>query len=372
MTRLRAKVKAILVCFFYISTFYSQVKIGDNPTVIGTSSLLELQSSNKGLVLPRVANVSMISNPVTGMAVYDLSNNCLRIYTNGQWSDCLNPSAAYGLPGSNGTSQVLAYNCSGISKGTMTVGQSVSGVTQGITVTVASGGTYSISATANGVTFSGGGTWAAAGTYNVNLEASGTPTAAGTATFVLNTNPGCSFTRSISESFSNAVCSTSYGQFPVTVSINSQNITITKPGTNSIVNTVDQCGVSTSATKCPRIYYGQSAGYNFSSPIKNVQCYLSGVNGSQNNEGVTVTAFLNNAPVAVQLVPFAGCTEEYNATQDGLSGILKCNTDSGYDSAVVFNISSSGPYDKIVIARNSTETAGSIYLELLLCNAVLP
>jgi len=74
----------------------AQVKIGSNPTTIGNSSLLELESTNKALVIPRVTNTSAITNPVNGMVVYDLSSTCAKSYENGAWSDCLSgggPSA---------------------------------------------------------------------------------------------------------------------------------------------------------------------------------------------------------------------------------------------------------------------------------------
>lgn len=67
----------------------AQVKIGDNPTTIGSSSVLELESTNKAFVITRVANTAAITNPVNGMLVYDLSSNCVKFYENGVWSPCI-------------------------------------------------------------------------------------------------------------------------------------------------------------------------------------------------------------------------------------------------------------------------------------------
>jgi hypothetical protein len=350
----------------------AQVKIGDNPTVINESALLELESAGKALILPRVANTQAIATPANGMVVYDISEGCVKAYANGAWSGCMNGAAPGGGSSSNGTAEVLSYNCSGSAAGTLTAGEPVLNATQSVSVTVASPGTYSVSATANGVTFSGAGTWASAGTYTLLLSAWGTPVSAGVSTFTLNTVPSCSFTRVVGAAFSNAVCATSYGQFPATATVSGQSITITKPGTNTQVNSDSDCGITTSSNKAVRIYYGQSASFTFSQPLSNVQCYLSGVNGYQDNEGITASAYLNGVPVAVQLVSFAGCTEEFDTSLQGNSGVIKCNTDSTSDTAVIFNVSSAGPYNQLVIARNSTETSGSVYLELMLCNAVLP
>jgi len=75
----------------------AQVKIGDNPTTIGSSSVLELESTNKAFVITRVANTAAITSPVNGMLVYDLSSNCVKFYENGTWSNCI----------STGTSSVV-------------------------------------------------------------------------------------------------------------------------------------------------------------------------------------------------------------------------------------------------------------------------
>jgi len=55
----------LLVC--YASSTMSQVKIGDNPTTINSNSLLELESTNKGFLPPRVAlNDKSTVAPLTG------------------------------------------------------------------------------------------------------------------------------------------------------------------------------------------------------------------------------------------------------------------------------------------------------------------
>lgn len=60
----------------YAANAKAQLKIGNNPTVINADAILELQSTNKGLLLPRVAlssttSPSPLTNFVNGMLVYD-------------------------------------------------------------------------------------------------------------------------------------------------------------------------------------------------------------------------------------------------------------------------------------------------------------
>ena len=69
-----------LLFFFIISVGVSgQVKIGDNPTTIDPNSVLEIESINKGLLMPRISLLST-SNPspltvhIAGMTVYNTAN----------------------------------------------------------------------------------------------------------------------------------------------------------------------------------------------------------------------------------------------------------------------------------------------------------
>ena len=63
----------LLVCLCLIMRLhaFSQVKIGDNPTTINNSSLLELETTNKGFVLPRVSITSV--NSITPLSAGALS-----------------------------------------------------------------------------------------------------------------------------------------------------------------------------------------------------------------------------------------------------------------------------------------------------------
>src|SRR5690349_21040894 len=70
--------KRLLLLFVlcYAATTMSQVKIGDNPTTINSNSVLELESTNKGFLPPRIAlndksSIAPLTGTVTaGMLVY--------------------------------------------------------------------------------------------------------------------------------------------------------------------------------------------------------------------------------------------------------------------------------------------------------------
>ncbi|PJJ74511.1 endosialidase-like protein [Thermoflavifilum aggregans] len=66
-----------------------QLKLGSNPTVIDKTALLELESSNQGLLLPRISDTNAFHpNPIpNGMLIYYVgaSDSCLMIRKDGAW-----------------------------------------------------------------------------------------------------------------------------------------------------------------------------------------------------------------------------------------------------------------------------------------------
>ncbi len=105
-----------------------------------------------------------------------------------------------GIPhwgGCNSTTPVATISsitsCNTASTGSLYAGSSASGVTQTITLVVATVGTYNISTSANGVTFSASGTFTNTGSQNVVLLGNGTPNTTGPFYYTLNTTPSCTF-----------------------------------------------------------------------------------------------------------------------------------------------------------------------------------
>jgi hypothetical protein len=85
------KIKFILVITFliFINNRYinSQIKIGENPTKINKSSLLELESNKQGLLLPRMNTDEMLKmeNVPDGMIIYNTDSSSIVIRTQGIW-----------------------------------------------------------------------------------------------------------------------------------------------------------------------------------------------------------------------------------------------------------------------------------------------
>ena len=92
----------------------AQLKIGDNPTSIQKSSILELESSRQGLLLPRLTDTAAINalNPPDGMIIYLNADNSLRLRSNGSWKKIADMSAAssnWSLTGNSGTNPATNF-----------------------------------------------------------------------------------------------------------------------------------------------------------------------------------------------------------------------------------------------------------------------
>lgn len=81
-------------------------QVGINQASPAADALLELNSTNKSLLLTRVNNATDVANPVNGMLVYDITQKCVRAYENSAWSGCL--SASGGNGGNTGGSALLS------------------------------------------------------------------------------------------------------------------------------------------------------------------------------------------------------------------------------------------------------------------------
>jgi uncharacterized protein (TIGR02145 family) len=68
-------------------SIFAQIKIGDNPTNMNASSLLELEATNKGLLIPRLTTTQRdaISNPAVGLLLFNTTTNCFNFYKGSNW-----------------------------------------------------------------------------------------------------------------------------------------------------------------------------------------------------------------------------------------------------------------------------------------------
>ena len=82
---MKTKITLLILAFFYILQLKAQVKIGDNPTIIDSSAILELKSTNMGLLIPRLTQFqrNLITSPTTGLLIFQTDNTPGFYYYNG-------------------------------------------------------------------------------------------------------------------------------------------------------------------------------------------------------------------------------------------------------------------------------------------------
>ena len=107
------KIIFLLFLFFFTCSvsIYAQTdsKVGTNPGAKTSSAVFELESTTKGLLLPRMtaAQMTAIASPVTGLMIFNTSDSCIYLYRGavGGWSSTCSPTYvnAWGLLGNSGT-----------------------------------------------------------------------------------------------------------------------------------------------------------------------------------------------------------------------------------------------------------------------------
>ena len=93
---------------------HAQLKIGDNPTSIQKSSILELESTRQGLLLPRLSDTAAINllTPPNGMIIFLNTDQSLRLRSNGSWvkiADLSTATSNWSLTGNSGTNPATNF-----------------------------------------------------------------------------------------------------------------------------------------------------------------------------------------------------------------------------------------------------------------------
>ena len=80
-----------LACLFgvlVVTSAQAQVKVGTNPTTIDARSILELESDNQALYLPRLTTTELgaVTGWQEGMVVYNTTDDCIQIFNGTTWN----------------------------------------------------------------------------------------------------------------------------------------------------------------------------------------------------------------------------------------------------------------------------------------------
>lgn len=86
------KLFATLMALLATLVMSAQVSINNNGTAPDGSAMLDVQSTEKGMLIPRMTSTerSDISNPAAGLIVYDLTTSTYWYYDQGEWNEIRN------------------------------------------------------------------------------------------------------------------------------------------------------------------------------------------------------------------------------------------------------------------------------------------
>ncbi|MGB0868839.1 MAG: hypothetical protein ACPGSD_04505 [Flavobacteriales bacterium] len=102
--------RIILLLMIVLVTFIrSNAQVGIGTINPHSSSILDIESTQKGFLPPRVASTDLIDDPAEGLMVYDESDNCINVYNDSEWINICNTSGTGGGGGS--TSSASFVNC---------------------------------------------------------------------------------------------------------------------------------------------------------------------------------------------------------------------------------------------------------------------
>lgn len=72
------------------SIFLSAQSVGVGTTAPHNSSILDISSTNKGLLLPRIADTTNISGPAAGLFIYNQNTNSPHFFDGSKWQNLFN------------------------------------------------------------------------------------------------------------------------------------------------------------------------------------------------------------------------------------------------------------------------------------------
>jgi hypothetical protein len=105
-------IAGLLMALLLNVTAQSELKIGNNVGVIAPSAAFEIESTAKGILLPRMntAQMNAIALPVIGLMIFNTDLNCIHFYF-GTWKSQCDPAnvGAWGLLGNLGTNPTTNF-----------------------------------------------------------------------------------------------------------------------------------------------------------------------------------------------------------------------------------------------------------------------
>ncbi|WP_276479550.1 beta strand repeat-containing protein [Paraflavitalea pollutisoli] len=115
MQRAKSLGAGLVFLLLFGQVYAQQLRLGNNPFTVEKSAVLELQSSNQGLLFPRIADTALINvlSPPDGMVVFFIPLRQLLLRANSGWRIIQNSPGITSLNSLTGTAQTFATGSTG-------------------------------------------------------------------------------------------------------------------------------------------------------------------------------------------------------------------------------------------------------------------
>lgn len=361
------------------STLFSQGNVGINTSTPHPSAILDVFSTDKGFLPPRLTTVQRdaITSKAEGLLIYNSDTNCIQYWNGTSWVEkCTSdPDAVASFLGSD----------PGTLSGTFQEGQALTPADNLVLpVDVTQTGSWdALSDTLNGIYFTGHGTFVTTGPNTVTLTGNGTPTASGTFIYPITLTTLGSSTRTRSINFNdapppapdlttsctgfllpytanNGTASGTINGLPVTATF-SEYVRVIAGGLSS-VSTIPAsgCGATTPTMSNNFVLGGTATMFNglssmkinFNRKVSNLKINMTAVN---TNESSTFTLKNNGVTVspAIQLSPSGTCNS--NFTVNGTT--ITLSSGNALVKGLIYNIGGVW-FDEIVFSHTGVPSSG--------------
>jgi uncharacterized protein (TIGR02145 family) len=81
-------INKLLIAALIAISFPTSAQVGVGIGTDTPEGILDIVSTNSGLIIPRVANIGKVTMGVEGMMVFDVSEKCFKGFQNGAWTAC--------------------------------------------------------------------------------------------------------------------------------------------------------------------------------------------------------------------------------------------------------------------------------------------
>jgi type VI protein secretion system component Hcp len=113
------KMKTFILISVFFLTQVAAAQVGIGTTTPGTNSVLDLESNDKGLLLPRLNDTSNVGTPTEGLMIYNRNTKSPSIHNGTSWNTlALNPAMTSG-----GDKDSVTYSIDGPGSGNYATGE---------------------------------------------------------------------------------------------------------------------------------------------------------------------------------------------------------------------------------------------------------